>query len=212
MNELLSVGTGHLTRTTSGLISLALCVGQRDGLENTSAEAKLGMTLPDMSAISCVPVCVCAESGSVGNEMILRVSLPGARLQVLKKIAKYIQEQNDKIYVPRGLLLTDPIERGLRVVSFRTQSAGLLLLLLLWLLLLLLLLCGGCFCGCYGAAVVWGLLFCLHSFQLLPRELSLNQGYGSTMGKEVGGPFGLGVILKILLLQYLLSKVDSKVK
>lgn len=38
--------------------------------------------------------------------------------QVLKKIAKYIQEQNDKIYAPRGLLLTDPIERGLRVVSF----------------------------------------------------------------------------------------------
>lgn len=37
--------------------------------------------------------------------------------QVLKKIAKYVQEQNDKIYAPRGLLLTDPIERGLRVVS-----------------------------------------------------------------------------------------------
>ncbi|KAF3696200.1 Golgin subfamily A member 7 [Channa argus] len=37
--------------------------------------------------------------------------------KVLKKIAKYIQEQNDKIYAPRGLLLTDPIERGLRVVS-----------------------------------------------------------------------------------------------
>ncbi|PWA18477.1 hypothetical protein CCH79_00009931 [Gambusia affinis] len=37
--------------------------------------------------------------------------------KVLKRIAKYIQEQNDKIYAPRGLLLTDPIERGLRVVS-----------------------------------------------------------------------------------------------
>ncbi|XP_067084422.1 golgin subfamily A member 7 [Osmerus mordax] len=37
--------------------------------------------------------------------------------KVLKKIAKYIQEQNDKIYAPRGLLLTDPIERGLRVVE-----------------------------------------------------------------------------------------------
>lgn len=44
--------------------------------------------------------------------------------QVLKKIAKYIQEQNDKIYAPRGLLLTDPIERGLRVVSF--QCCGVL--------------------------------------------------------------------------------------
>ncbi|XP_045891725.1 golgin subfamily A member 7 isoform X1 [Micropterus dolomieu] len=37
--------------------------------------------------------------------------------KVLKKIAKYIQEQNDKIYAPRGLLLTDPIERGLRVIE-----------------------------------------------------------------------------------------------
>lgn len=35
----------------------------------------------------------------------------------LKKIAKFIQEQNDKIYAPRGLLLTDPIERGLRVIE-----------------------------------------------------------------------------------------------
>lgn len=37
--------------------------------------------------------------------------------QVLKKISKYIQEQNEKIYAPRGLLLTDPLERGMRVVS-----------------------------------------------------------------------------------------------
>ncbi|ELW71426.1 Golgin subfamily A member 7 [Tupaia chinensis] len=38
--------------------------------------------------------------------------------KVLKKVSKYIQEQNEKIYAPQGLLLTDPIERGLRVVSF----------------------------------------------------------------------------------------------
>ncbi|XP_040051269.1 golgin subfamily A member 7 [Gasterosteus aculeatus] len=37
--------------------------------------------------------------------------------KVLKKIAKYIQEQNEKIYAPQGLLLTDPIERGLRVIE-----------------------------------------------------------------------------------------------
>ncbi|XP_035495454.1 golgin subfamily A member 7 isoform X1 [Scophthalmus maximus] len=42
--------------------------------------------------------------------------------KVLKKITKYIQEQNDKIYAPRGLLLTDPIERGLRVVSCTSVS------------------------------------------------------------------------------------------
>ncbi|KAM3606570.1 uncharacterized protein V6R79_018900 [Siganus canaliculatus] len=46
--------------------------------------------------------------------------------KVLKKISGYIQEQNEKIYAPRGLLLTDPIERGMRVVSFTYP-------LLLWL-------------------------------------------------------------------------------
>ncbi|XP_048876610.1 golgin subfamily A member 7-like isoform X2 [Brienomyrus brachyistius] len=47
--------------------------------------------------------------------------------KVLKKIASYIQDQNDKIYAPRGLLLTDPIERGLRVVEitvFEDRSTG----------------------------------------------------------------------------------------
>uniref|UniRef100_A0A1A8I4W7 Golgin A7 family, member Bb n=7 Tax=Nothobranchius TaxID=28779 RepID=A0A1A8I4W7_NOTKU len=37
--------------------------------------------------------------------------------KVLKKISGYIQEQNEKIYAPRGLLLTDPIERGMRVLE-----------------------------------------------------------------------------------------------
>lgn len=37
--------------------------------------------------------------------------------KVLKKVSKYIQEQNEKIYAPQGLLLTDPIERGLRVIE-----------------------------------------------------------------------------------------------
>lgn len=44
--------------------------------------------------------------------------------QVLKKIAKYIQEQNEKVFAPLGLLLTDPIERGLRVVSFSHRASG----------------------------------------------------------------------------------------
>uniref|UniRef100_A0A4W5J969 Golgin subfamily A member 7/ERF4 domain-containing protein n=1 Tax=Hucho hucho TaxID=62062 RepID=A0A4W5J969_9TELE len=35
--------------------------------------------------------------------------------KMLKKISGYIQEQNEKIYAPRGLLLTDPIERGMRI-------------------------------------------------------------------------------------------------
>ncbi|KAF3831684.1 hypothetical protein GH733_000496 [Mirounga leonina] len=34
--------------------------------------------------------------------------------KVLKKVSKCIQEQNEKIYAPQGLLLTDPTERGLK--------------------------------------------------------------------------------------------------
>ncbi|XP_051983409.1 golgin subfamily A member 7B-like [Xyrauchen texanus] len=37
--------------------------------------------------------------------------------KVLKKISQYIQEQNEKIYAPRGLLITDPIEKGMRVIE-----------------------------------------------------------------------------------------------
>lgn len=44
--------------------------------------------------------------------------------QVLKKISKYIQEQNEQVYAPRGLLLTDPVERGMRVVSSWAGWAG----------------------------------------------------------------------------------------
>uniref|UniRef100_A0A8B9Y6C6 Golgin A7 family member B n=1 Tax=Bos mutus grunniens TaxID=30521 RepID=A0A8B9Y6C6_BOSMU len=42
--------------------------------------------------------------------------------KVLKKISRYIQEQNEKVFAPRGLLLTDPVERGMRVVSFLAVS------------------------------------------------------------------------------------------
>ncbi|XP_036155014.1 golgin subfamily A member 7 isoform X1 [Myotis myotis] len=49
--------------------------------------------------------------------------------KVLRKVSKYIQEQNEKIYAPQGLLLTDPIERGLRVIEItiyedRGMSSG----------------------------------------------------------------------------------------
>ncbi|EMP36450.1 Golgin subfamily A member 7B [Chelonia mydas] len=45
-------------------------------------------------------------------------------VNVLKKISKYIQEQNEQVYAPRGLLLTDPVERGMRVVSSWAGWAG----------------------------------------------------------------------------------------
>ncbi|XP_054575296.1 golgin subfamily A member 7-like [Eptesicus fuscus] len=49
--------------------------------------------------------------------------------KVLRKVSKYIQEQNEKTYAPQGLLLTDPIERGLGVIEItiyedRGMSSG----------------------------------------------------------------------------------------
>lgn len=35
----------------------------------------------------------------------------------LQRIAKYLREQNESVYLPRGLFITDPIERGLRVLE-----------------------------------------------------------------------------------------------
>ena len=39
-------------------------------------------------------------------------------LQCLKSLAEYINEQNQSVFVPRGLMITNPMDRGLRVVSF----------------------------------------------------------------------------------------------
>ncbi|XP_043526951.1 golgin subfamily A member 7 isoform X1 [Frieseomelitta varia] len=35
----------------------------------------------------------------------------------LRKVAKFVSEQNDRVYKPRGLLLTDPVMRGLRLIE-----------------------------------------------------------------------------------------------
>lgn len=37
--------------------------------------------------------------------------------QCLRKVAKFIAEQNQTIYEPNNLHITDPIERGLRVIE-----------------------------------------------------------------------------------------------
>lgn len=37
--------------------------------------------------------------------------------KTLKKINKFIAEQNQDYYVPRGLMLVDPVERGLRTLE-----------------------------------------------------------------------------------------------
>lgn len=43
-------------------------------------------------------------------------------LQCLKRLAEYINEQNQSIFVPRGLMITNPMDRGLRVVSFKVYA------------------------------------------------------------------------------------------
>ena len=35
----------------------------------------------------------------------------------MKLLAQYIHEQNENVFVPRGLVLTNPMERGLRVLE-----------------------------------------------------------------------------------------------
>ncbi|XP_063239938.1 golgin subfamily A member 7 [Bacillus rossius redtenbacheri] len=35
----------------------------------------------------------------------------------LRKVARFVVEQNERVYAPRGLLITDPTERGLRVIE-----------------------------------------------------------------------------------------------
>ncbi|KAH7641212.1 erf4-like protein [Dermatophagoides farinae] len=42
----------------------------------------------------------------------------------LKKISAYIDEQNDIVFHPRGLHVTDPIERGLRVIEISTTISN----------------------------------------------------------------------------------------
>lgn len=43
----------------------------------------------------------------------------------LKKVARFVVEQNEQVWTKRGLLITDPIERGLRVIeiSILTEPA-----------------------------------------------------------------------------------------
>ncbi|XP_028391634.1 golgin subfamily A member 7-like isoform X2 [Dendronephthya gigantea] len=36
----------------------------------------------------------------------------------LKRLSEYINQQNTNVFVPLGLMLTNPMDRGLRVVSF----------------------------------------------------------------------------------------------
>ena len=35
----------------------------------------------------------------------------------LKKVSRFVHEQNEQVWTKRGLLITDPVERGLRVIE-----------------------------------------------------------------------------------------------
>ncbi|KAL5022765.1 hypothetical protein ScPMuIL_001920 [Solemya velum] len=37
--------------------------------------------------------------------------------KTLKKIKRYVEDQNQTVYVPRGLMVIDPVERGLRTLE-----------------------------------------------------------------------------------------------
>jgi len=42
----------------------------------------------------------------------------------LVEIRKFIDEQNQKIFIPAGLCMTDPIDRGLRVIEISFLTSG----------------------------------------------------------------------------------------
>ncbi|KAH3788995.1 golgin subfamily A member 7-like [Dreissena polymorpha] len=42
--------------------------------------------------------------------------------KMLQKVSVYINEQNQNVYIPRGLMLIDPVERGLRVLEICVLS------------------------------------------------------------------------------------------
>uniref|UniRef100_A0A5S6QLE8 Ras modification protein ERF4 n=1 Tax=Trichuris muris TaxID=70415 RepID=A0A5S6QLE8_TRIMR len=40
----------------------------------------------------------------------------------LKLVSNYLKEQNEKVFIPHGLFVIDPIERGLRVIEISELS------------------------------------------------------------------------------------------
>lgn len=42
----------------------------------------------------------------------------------LKRLAEYINEQNQNVFIPRGLMITNPMDRGLRVIEIVIVNQG----------------------------------------------------------------------------------------
>ena len=59
------------------------------------------------------------------NKSFIKIFLFQHYEKCLKKVARFVVEQNEQVWTKRGLLITDPIERGLRVIeiSILTEPA-----------------------------------------------------------------------------------------
>jgi hypothetical protein len=51
-------------------------------------------------------------------------SSPSAPPQCLRKVSAYIAMQNELVYNPKGLHITDPVNRGLRVIEISSSMQG----------------------------------------------------------------------------------------
>lgn len=45
-------------------------------------------------------------------------------MKVLRGVSEYLEDVNYRIYIPRGLFITDPMERGMRVVRKLSKDAN----------------------------------------------------------------------------------------
>jgi hypothetical protein len=68
--------------------------------------------------------------GSVGETLagfltcyLVRLCTKTRYEKKLVEIRRFIDDQNRKVFIPAGLCLTDPIERGFRVVTFKLSSS-----------------------------------------------------------------------------------------
>ena len=81
---------------------------------NTSVSESRSQLLLSVCEFVCVCACVCMRAYVCHTSFSQRV----------QEVAKYIQQQNHEIYEQRGLILGDPMDRGLRCVSYCMVNYG----------------------------------------------------------------------------------------
>ena len=72
-------------------------------------------------ACVCVCVYICVRDMrewlvTKHDELVLLVCV-----QCVEKVARYIDEQNRNVFEPKGIVLGDPMDRGLRCVSYKCR-------------------------------------------------------------------------------------------